>query len=403
MTRPAWRGRLDERGSAVLMETYARYPLELAAGHGSRVADSDGNEYLDFVAGIAVNALGYGHPAIVSAIQAGADALLHVSNLYWSEPMVRLAERLTAAAGMDRVFFCNSGAEAVEAALKLGRKARPGRSRVLCFERSFHGRTLGALSTTAQPAYQKAFRPLLPGVEVLPFGDFDAATAAIDAGVALVLVEPIQGEGGMRPAPSGWLAHLRRLCDDAGALLVFDEVQSGLGRTGTFFAFQAEEVVPDAVTSAKALAGGLPMGALLARGAAADAFVPGDHASTFGGGPFVATVANAVLDVILAPGFLDEVRDKSARLGAGLERIAAKSPEARGVRGRGLMWGLVLTEAVAAELTGELREQGLLTCPAGPDVIRFVPPLTVSAEEIDDALARLERGLAALSSRRQSA
>ena len=394
MSRPDWSGGLAERGSAALMPTYARYPVELAGGRGCRVFDSTGREYLDFVAGIAVNSLGYAHPAIVDAIHQAADGLLHVSNLYWSEPMVRLAERLTRAAGMDRAFFCNSGAEAVEAALKLGRKARPGHSRVLCFERSFHGRTLGALSTTAQPAYQRAFRPLLAGVEALPFGDFDAATRAIDPDVALVLVEPIQGEGGVRPAPDGWLAHLRRLCDRVDALLVFDEVQSGIGRSGTFFAFQADEVEPDAVTSAKALAGGLPMGALLARGAAAEAFVPGDHASTFGGGPFVASVANAVLDTVLAPGFLDEVQAKGKRFAHALTRTASGSPLARGVRGRGLMQGLVLTEPRAADLTSVLRDLGLLVCPAGPEVVRFVPPLTVTGDELDEAVERVSQGLA---------
>ncbi|MFQ5351056.1 MAG: aspartate aminotransferase family protein, partial [Thermoanaerobaculia bacterium] len=310
---PEWAGTLAERGAAALLPTYARYPIELISGRGCRLEDSEGRSYLDLVAGIAVNALGHGHPAIVEAIRRGADGLLHVSNLYWTEPMVRLAERLTEAAGMDRAFFCNSGAEAVESCLKLARKSHPDRRRILCFERSFHGRTLGALSTTAQPRYQESFLPLLPGVRALPFGDFDAAERAIDEQVALVLVEPIQGEGGVRPAPPGWLELLRRCCDEAGSLLIFDEVQSGLGRTGTFFAYQGEGVMPDAVACAKALAGGLPMGALLARGPAAEAFQPGDHASTFGGGPLVSAAAHAVLDVVLADGFLDELRRKGER------------------------------------------------------------------------------------------
>jgi predicted acetylornithine/succinylornithine family transaminase len=396
---PAWAGTLAERGAAALLQTYARYPVELVSGNGCRLQDSRGRGYLDLVAGIAVNALGHGHPAIVAALRQAADGLLHVSNLYWTEPMVRLAERLTEAAGMDRAFFCNSGAEAVESCLKLARKSCPGQRRILCFERSFHGRTLGALSTTAQPHYQKSFLPLLPGVETLPFGDFAAAERAIDERVALVLVEPIQGEGGMRPAPPGWLALLRQRCDATGALLIFDEVQSGIGRTGTFFAYQAEGVVPDAVACAKALAGGLPMGALLARGAAAGAFEPGDHASTFGGGLLVAAAAHAVLDVVLADGFLAELRRKSERFRAGLEKLAAANPTVAGVRGRGLMLGMRLTKPRAAELVDALRENGALTCPAGADVVRFVPPLTISREEIDEALEIVELALAGMPER----
>ena len=393
---PAWAGTLAERGAAALLPTYARYPVELASGDGCRVVDSSGRRYLDLVAGIAVSALGHRHPVLVEAIRRAADGLLHVSNLYWTEPMVRLAERLTEAAGMDRAFFCNSGAEAVESCLKLGRKANPGRRRILCFERSFHGRTLGALSTTAQPWYQKSFLPLLPGVEALPFGDAGRAEEAIDEHTALVLVEPIQGEGGVRPAPPGWLELLRRRCDETGALLIFDEVQSGLGRTGTFFAFQGAGVVPDAVACAKGLAGGLPMGALLARGRAAEAFEPGDHASTFGGGLLVSAAAHAVLDVVLAEGFLDDLSRRGERLGAGLERLAEAHPVAAGVRGRGLMLGLRLAEPRAGELVDAMRREGALTCPAGADVVRFVPPLTIGDAEIDEALAIVGRALAAL-------
>ena len=384
--QPEWAGTLGERGAAALLPTYARYPVELVSGGGCRVLDSRGRSYLDLVAGIAVSALGHGHPALVEAIRGAADGLLHVSNLYWTEPMVRLAERLTAAAGMDRAFFCNSGAEAVEACLKLARKSRPDRRQILCFERSFHGRTLGALSATAQPCYQESFLPLLPGILALPFGDFDEAQRVIDEHTALVLVEPIQGEGGVRPAPPGWLRLLRDRCDEVGAMLVFDEVQSGLGRTGTFFAYQGEGVLPDAVACAKALAGGLPMGALLARGEAADAFQPGDHASTFGGGLLVSAAAHAVLDVVLGEGFLDEIRRRGDRLRAGLEALAASSPHAAGVRGRGLMLGLQLTAPRAGELVESLRARGALTCPAGADVVRFVPPLTIDDEEIDEAL-----------------
>ncbi len=393
---PPWAGTLGERGATALLPTYARYPIELVSGDGCRLVDSAGRSYLDLVAGIAVNALGHRHPALVEAIRQAAGGLLHVSNLYWTEPMVRLAERLTEAAGMDRAFFCNSGAEAVESCLKLARKSRPGRPRILCFERSFHGRTLGALSTTAQPWYQESFLPLLPGVEALPFGDFEEAQRAIDERVALVLVEPIQGEGGVRPAPPGWLELLRERCDATGSLLVFDEVQTGLGRTGTFFAYQTEGVLPDAVACAKALAGGLPMGALLARGEAAEAFQPGDHASTFGGGLLISAAAHAVLDVVLAEGFLDDLRFRGQRLRVGLERLAKASPAATRMRGRGLMLGLQLAEPRAAELVDALRRHGALSCPAGSDVVRFVPPLTISREEIDEAIEIVGKALGEL-------
>lgn len=387
MSRPDWAGTLVERGAAAVASTYARYPVELVSGRGCRVTDSEGREYLDCVAGIAVSLLGHAHPRIVRTIREAADGLLHVSNLYWTEPMVRLAERLNAVAGMDKTFFCNSGAEAVEALLKMARKARPGRTGFLCFERSFHGRTLGALSVTAQEKYQAAFRPLLPSATAVPYGDVEAARAAIDENTAAVLVEPVQGEGGVRPAPAGFLAALREACDAKGALLLFDEVQCGLGRTGSFYAFQQEGVAPDALSTAKALAGGLPMGAMLARGEAAEALQAGDHASTFGGGPFVARVANAVLDEVLAEGFLGEVKRKGERLAAGLRGLVDAHPAATGLRGRALMLGLVLDGARAGELVDRLRERGLLTCPAGPDVVRLVPPLTITDEEIDEAVA----------------
>jgi acetylornithine/succinyldiaminopimelate/putrescine aminotransferase len=307
--------------------------------------------------------------------------------------MVRLAERLTAAARMDRAFFCNSGAEAVEAALKLARKARPGRPRFVVFERSFHGRTMAALSATAQPHYQDAFRPLLPEFVVVPFGDADAAERAIDARTAAALVEPIQAEGGVRPAPPGFLARLRAACDRAGALLLFDEVQTGMGRTGALFACEAEGVAPDALATAKALAGGLPMGALLARGAAAEAFAPGDHASTFGGGLLVARVALAVLDTIEADGFLADVRAKGEMLGAGLRACAARHPMAIEARGRGLLWGLALDGPRAAEVIPLLHARGLLAAPAGKDVLRFAPPLVIAREQIAEGLARIDAAL----------
>jgi predicted acetylornithine/succinylornithine family transaminase len=376
------------------MATYARYPVELVSGRGCRVVDSTGREHLDFIAGIATNVLGHAHPAVVAAIRAQAEGLLHVSNLYWTEPMIRLAERLTAAAGMDTAFFCNSGAEAVEAALKLSRKARPGRKKHVVFERSFHGRTMGALSATAQPHYQAPFEPLVPGFTAVPYGDLDAVRAVLDDQVACVLVEVVQGEGGVRPAPAGFLRGLRAECDRVGALLVLDEVQTGLGRTGSLYAFQGEGVVPDALASAKALAGGLPMGCLLARGDAARAFAPGDHASTFGGGPFVAGVAHAVLDVVTADGFLESVREKGERLAQGLDAIAAKRRLVLRAQGRGLMRGLVLDGPRAPELVPALHARGLLAAPAGKDVLRLTPPLIVTNDEIAEGLETIDAGLA---------
>lgn len=400
VTSPPWAGTLADRASRAVMTTYARYPLELVSGCGARVADSSGRTYLDFIAGIATSSLGHAHPAIVEAIREGADGLLHVSNLYWTEPMVRLAERLTAAAGMDRAFFCNSGAEAVEAMLKLARKARPGRPRIVCFERSFHGRTMGALSATAQPHYQDAFKPLVPGFVAVPYGDLEAARSAIDSTTAAVIVEVAQGEGGVRPAPAGFLAGLREACDRAGALLLFDEVQTGIGRTGTFFAFQSAGVVPDALASAKALAGGLPMGSMLARGEAATILQPGDHASTFGGGPFVSRVAHAVLDVVLAPGFLEGVAARASRLAAGMEELRERHAMVVEARGMGLLRGLQLDGQHAPALVGLLHERGLLTAPAGKDVLRLAPPLIVSEAEIDEALGLIDGALAALGASR---
>jgi acetylornithine aminotransferase len=386
-------GALAGRGAAVLIESYARQPLELVDGDGCTVRDSDGRTYLDFVAGIAVNALGHRHPAITAAIRRASEGLVHVSNLYWTEPMVRLAERLAEATGLERTFFCNSGAEACEGAIKIARRARPGRSRIVAFENSFHGRTLGALSVTGQPAYRGPFEPLVPEVAFVPYGDRTAAGHAIDDDVAAVVVEPIQGEGGVIPAPDGWLRFLRERCDATGALLTVDEVQTGVGRTGRFLACRSDGVVPDVVTLAKGLGGGIPIGAVVARGEAATALRPGDHGSTFGGGPFAATIAGAVLDVVLADGFLDGVRARGERLGSGLRRIAARHPDrVVDVRGRGLLWGVALA-GEAAPVIARLRDLGLLAVGAGPRVVRLLPPLIVEDGQIDHALALLDRAL----------
>lgn len=393
---PSWTGTLADRASKVVMPTYARYPIELARGRGCRAWDAAGREYIDFIAGIATCSLGHAHPAIIDAIHGAAEGLLHVSNLYWTEPMVRLAERLTAASGMEKAFFCNSGAEAVESLIKLARKARPGRSRIVVFERSFHGRTMGALSATWQPHYQEAFRPLVPGFVAAPFSDLAAAEALIDGSTAAVLVEPVQGEGGVRDAAPGFLAGLRAACDRAGALLLFDEVQTGVGRMGTLYAFQDVGVVPDALASAKGLGGGLPIGCMLARGEAAAAFQPGDHASTFGGGPFVASVANAVLDVVLSDGFLARVAARSDELDTALDALRSRHRLVVASRGRGLLRGLALEGERAPELVAALHRGGVLAAPAGKDVLRLAPPLIVSKEEIAVVVARLDEALAGM-------
>lgn len=388
---PPWAGTLPERAARVLVDAYARYPVELVSGSGCRVTDSRGRTRLDFAAGIAVSALGHSHPSIVKAMKEAADGLIHVSNLYWTEPMVRLAERLVEASGMERVFFCNSGAEAIEGSIKMARKARPGRPRMLVFEGSFHGRSMGALSATAQRKKQAPFEPLVPGFEVLPFGDLDAVAGALVDDVGAVLVEPVQGEGGVRPAPAGFLQGLRALCDERDALLVLDEIQCGAGRSGRFYAYQREDILPDLVASAKGLAGGVPIGAILARGRAATALEHGEHGSTFGGGPFACRVAGAVLDEILAPGFLDAVEQRGRRLGRGLERLVERHARwCEAERGLGLMRGLVLKEPVASSLVSALLEAGLLAVPAGQAVVRFVPPLIVSDEEIDEALGLVD-------------
>jgi len=385
-------GSIADRGSQVLFNTYQRQPITITGGSGCWLTGHDGARYLDCLSGIAVNTLGHGHPAITEALVRAAQAPLHVSNLYWSESGVELAERLVEATGMDRVFFCNSGAEAIEATIKLARRAQPGRAKTIVFDRSFHGRTLGALSATAQQAYQQPFAPLLAGFEVLPFGATEPLSA-IDHDTAVVLVEPIQGEGGIRPAPPGWLAAVAAACSNVGALLAVDEIQTGIGRSGTFLACQQDGVTPDVVCLAKGLAGGLPIGAVLARGSAATALVPGDHGSTFGGGPFVTTAALAVVDTVLTDGFLPRVAQLGSQLRTLLESVAAASPLVSEVRGRGLMLGLRLQHPVAREVTSAAREQGLLIAPAGAEVIRLLPPLTIDPVELEEAARRLSAAL----------
>jgi acetylornithine/N-succinyldiaminopimelate aminotransferase len=383
MTVPASR---DEH----LVRSYARYPLEFVRGEGARLWDADGDEYLDFLTGISVSSVGHCHPRVVAAVRDQAERLIHVGNLFYTDPMVRLAERLATGSLRGRVFFTNSGAEAVEAALKLARRARPG-GEVVVVAGAFHGRTFGALSATPQEAKQAPFAPLVPGfVTVAP--DADAIRAAVGERTAAVLVEPIQGESGVHPVPSDALRAAREACDATGAALLFDEIQTGLGRTGSLWAYEQTGVVPDALTTAKALGGGLPIGALVAGPRLADVLQPGDHGSTFAGGPVVCAAAHAVLDVLEDPALHARVRDLGERLREGLAAL----PGVAQVRGRGLMVACDLLEGGAPEVVRRaLLEQRLVVNATGPATIRLLPPLVVSDAELGDALDRLGAALAA--------
>jgi acetylornithine/N-succinyldiaminopimelate aminotransferase len=384
---------LTTADATALLGVYARVGPLFVAGEGSELIAEDGARYLDFVAGIAVNALGYNSPVIREAVLRALDSgLFHVSNLYRTEPGERLAAELTKAFG-GQVFFCNSGAEANEGAFKFARKWSK-QTEIVAFSGSFHGRLFASLAATDRPDYRRPFEPLLAGVQIIPLGDEEAASRAITKErTAAVIIEPVQGEGGVRPVPAEFLAFLRDECSRKHTALIFDEVQCGLGRTGTLFASEPSGVVPDMVTLAKPLGGGLPMGAILVNDAIAAALAPGDHATTFGGGPFVATVAHEVLRTISDPDFLASVQAKGEWLGARLNRLAAGTPRIREARGRGLMWGLELNE-VAAPVVAAARERHLLVLTAGPTVIRIVPPLTITREELERGVTILEEVLA---------
>jgi len=387
---------LTTTDATALLGVYARVGPLFVAGEGSELIAEDGTRYLDFVAGIAVNALGYNSPVIREAVLRALDSgLIHVSNLYRTEPGERLAAELAKSFGGEggQVFFCNSGAEANEGAFKFARKWSK-RTEIVAFTGSFHGRLFASLAATDRPDYRRPFEPLLAGVQILPLGDVEAAMRAITAGrTAAAIIEPVQGEGGVRPVPDEFLAFLRQLCTDTGTALIFDEVQCGLGRTGTLFASEASGVVPDMWTLAKPLGGGLPMGAILVSDRIAGALAPGDHATTFGGGPFVATVALDVVRTIADPDFLADVRAKGELLGARLQSLSTRSRRVKEARGRGLIWGLELNE-VAAPIVAAARERHLLVLTAGPTVIRIVPPLTVTREDLERGATILAEVLA---------
>jgi predicted acetylornithine/succinylornithine family transaminase len=380
--------------ASALLGVYARVGPLFTAGEGVELIAEDGTRYLDFVAGIGVNALGYNHPVIRGAIErALTTGLIHVSNLYRTDPGERLADELVTRSFADHVFFCNSGAEANEAAFKFARK-RTGKPGIVAFSGAFHGRLFASLAATDRPDYRRPFEPLVPQIEIVALGDRAVAGRAISAErTGAVIIEPVQGEGGVRPIDPAWLAWLREVCDERGVLLIFDEVQCGLGRTGTLFAYEQTGVVPDMITLAKPLAGGLPMGAVLLKDAIAQALAPGDHATTFGGGPLVATVALDVLRALAHPDLLAAVRRHSEWLETRLSGIAARSPRVRAVRGRGLMWGVELTEP-AAPFVAAMRERGLLIATAGPNVLRMLPPLVITPEDLARGIAILETVLA---------
>ncbi|MFC0100475.1 acetylornithine transaminase [Micromonospora marina] len=383
---------LVQRWNATMMDNYGTPPLALVSGTGAVVVDETGREYVDLLGGIAVNALGHAHPAVVAAVSRQVATLGHVSNLFVAEPPVALAELLLALAGRPgRVFFANSGAEANEAAFKLSRLT--GRRHVVATHGGFHGRTMGALALTGQPAKADPFRPLPGDVTHVPFGDAEALAAAVTDDTAMLIVEPIQGENGVVVAPPGYLAAARRVTAAHGALLVLDEVQTGVGRTGHWFAHQAEGVEPDVITLAKGLGGGLPLGACLAFGRAADLLTPGSHGTTFGGNPVSCAAALAVVSTIAHEGLLDHVKRVGERLRRGVEALG--HPLVREVRGAGLLLGIVLDQPVSGAATAALREAGFLVNPVQPDVVRLAPPLILTGAQADAFLAALPAALSA--------
>lgn len=391
-----------------LLPSYARVDLAFDRGEGAWLIATDGERYLDFTAGVAVNALGHAHPRLVAALREQAGKLWHTSNLFGIPEGERLAARLAAASFADLVFFCNSGAEAMECCIKTARRhhyaaGRPERHRIITFAGAFHGRTLATLAAGGSRKYLEGFGPPADGFDQVPFGDLDAVAAAITGATAAILIEPVQGEGGVRVADPAFLRGLRALCDRHGLLLVFDEVQTGLGRTGSLFAYQTTGIAPDIMGIAKAIGGGFPLGACLATAAAARGMTAGTHGSTFGGNPLAMAVGHAVLDVVLAPGFLDDVGRKAALLREHAAAVADRHPRViTAVRGQGLLIGLVAGGA-NGELVDALRAERLLAVAAGDNVVRLLPPLVVTDDDIAAAGERLERAAARIARSRDAA
>ena len=374
--------------------TYARFPILLVRGKGTRVWDLDGKEYLDFVSGLAVCNLGHCHPKVVKAIQDQAEKLIHVSNFYYIEPQIQLASLLCKHSFADKVFFCNSGAEANEGAMKLARKyakEKMGEDRyeIITMERSFHGRTLATLTATAQEKFHKGYEPLMPGFKYVPFNNIGAVKNAIDSKTCAVMLEPIQGEGGVNCPSEGYLKGLREICDEKGLLLIFDEVQVGMGRTGKLFAYEQDGVEPDMLTLAKSLAGGVPIGALLIKKGIADSFKPGDHASTFGGNPLATAAGVAALTTLLEERMLDNCQRMGDYFLAKLEEVKRRFPFVKEVRGKGLILGMELSIDGSSIVHDMLKKNILINCTMG-NVLRFLPPLIVTQEEIDRVVKALE-------------
>ncbi|MEZ4333842.1 MAG: aspartate aminotransferase family protein [Myxococcota bacterium] len=386
------------RGKRVLVPNYAPQPISLVRGEGCWLFDAEGRRYLDLMGGIATACLGHANPKLRAALEAQAAKLWHVSNLFTTEPQIRLAERLTGCSFAEAVYFCNSGAEANEAALKLARKWHrdqgQDRYEIIAFEHAFHGRTLFTVSATGTPAYWKGFEPMVPGIFHAKYNDLASVEALLSERTAAIIVEPVQGEGGVRTPEPGFLAGLRRLADANGCLLLFDEVQTGMGRTGAMFAHQLEGVVPDVMTLAKALGGGIPIGAMCTTRQLAGTLVPGTHASTFGGNPLACAVACAVVDALLEGGVLDHAKAMGERLGDGLDAIAAElgTDKVLAARGRGLLRGLALAKPVAG-VVDACRERGVLVISAGGNVLRMAPPLVIAPDEIDHGLGVLREVL----------
>jgi acetylornithine/N-succinyldiaminopimelate aminotransferase len=381
---------LVQRAQAVLFQNYRTQPIAIVRGEGSYVWDADGKRYLDFIGGIATVSVGHANPRVREALLEQSKLLWHASNLYVTEPQVRLAEKLTAASRtLKRAFFCNSGTEANEAMIKLARhyhvvNGAPERIEILCFHNSFHGRTMGSLAATGQPKYQEGFGPLPAGFRFLDYGDAAQLEKNIGPKTCAVLLEPLQGEAGVLLPPPGYLKRVRELCTKHGALMILDEVQTGMGRTGRLFAHQHEGVEPDAMSLAKGIAGGVPLGALLAREDVAKVFTPGTHASTFGGNPLATAAASAVMD-LLQGGLLDQVQRAGGHLSQRLAAFSRKTARAAGERGLGLLRALLLSEDLAPKVVAKARETGLLVNAIGERVVRLAPPLTATEEEIDRA------------------
>lgn len=387
-------------GEAAFYKTYNRFPVVFERGQGLYLYDTDGKEYLDFYAGIAVNALGYGDPEYTACIKAQAEKLLHVSNYFYNPPSIEAGRKLIAAAGMEKVFFTNSGTEAVEGALKIARRYAYNKTgeqdyQIIAMKNSFHGRSTGALAVTGNDHYQEPFKPLMPGICFAQFNDLDSVKALFHEKTCGVILETIQGEGGIYPASREFLEGIRKLCDQYDALMILDEIQCGMGRTGEMFAWQHYGVKPDVMTVAKALGNGVPVGAFLAHGKAASAMVPGDHGTTYGGNPFVCAAASKVLDIFQSRKLAMHAKEMGQYLWERLEEISGKYEEIIGHRGMGLMQGLEFSVPVGAIVSNALLEQKLVLISAGTNIIRFVPPLVIEREHVDEMAKRLSAAIEA--------